>query len=261
MFTKWQQIEEWITDNGFQRWIFFKNNPETRDADRANDKVLDSKFYPGNIDEKLALTKKHLEQWGAKAYGWAYKTENATVGACVCEVRLDAVPDMPVQQQPIQQLPVAGSSIDEEKLRASIKKEIEAEFEKKEFEKEKQELAKEKKEFERVKASAIGILVQQFGPYADAIAGFLKQKRMVAGVDAENPVTAKPIQTLTPEQPNQPEEESPFSDEEADTLFHLMARFKKIEPGYLVMLSKVVELAEAKDNAYSFAKNFLMGES
>ena len=259
MFTKWQQIEEWITDNGFQRWIFFKNNPETRDADRANDKVLDSKFYPGNIDDKLALTKKHLEQWGAKAYGWAYKTENATVGACVCEVRLDAVPDMPVQQQPIQQLPVAGSSIDEEKLRQSLKKEIEAEFEKKEFEKAKQDLAKEKKEFERVKASAIGILVQQFGPYADAIAGFLKQKRMVAGVDAENPVTAKPIQTLTPEQPEQPEEESPFTDEEADALFNLMARFKKMEPDYLVMLSKVVEMAEANDNAYSFAKNFLMG--
>ena len=258
MFTKWQQIEEWITDNGFQRWIFFKNNPETRDADRANDKVLDSKFYPGNIDDKLALTKKHLEQWGSKAYGWAYKTENATVGACVCEVRLDAVPDMPAQQ-PVQQQMVASlpvQQIDEDKMRASIKKELEAEFAQKEFEKEKQALEKEKREFDKVKNSAIGILVQQFAPYVDTIAGILKQKRMVAGVDAEQPVTAPPIQTLTPETDG--EEESPFSDEEADALFALLARFKKVEPDYLQLIEAVVSMAESGDNTYTMAKGFLL---
>ena len=255
MFNKWQQVEEWITDNGFKRWIFYKNNPETRDAERANDKVIDSKFYPGTLDEKLALTKKHMEQWGAKLYGVAYQSETATTGGCVCEVRLEAeTPAAPL----VPQMPV-GSNIDEDALRARIKRELETEWERKAFEHDKQAFEKDKREFEKVKSSAIGLIVQQFAPYMDNIVAALGKRRMVAGLDAEDPeVRAARIVAEQPEAQAEHEEPSPFTDGEADELFELMARFKKVEPNYLALIKAVVEMAESGDGMYATAKKFLV---
>lgn len=264
MFTKWQQVEEWITDNGFKRWIFYNKDPEKRDADRANDKVLDSRFYPGTIEEKLSLTKKHLEQWGDKVWGQAYQTETATVGACVCVVRLD---DAPAIQQPlVPQMPVSGDHIDVEQMKASIRKEIETEFARREYEREKKDFEKDKREFERAKASAIGLIIQQFAPYVEPISSFLKGKSMVAGIDAEQPTTVPPVQPLSAQQPatgdnDEDDEQSPFTDEEAEQLLALMTRFKAAEPeDYLELIEAVVTMAEAGDSTYKTAKMVLLSK-
>ena len=89
----------------------------------------------------------------------------------------------------------------------------------------------------------------------------------MAGVDTDEPVHAAPIEVEQPEtqgtqEPDvkQPEtqEENPFTDEEADELFSLMARFNKVEPEYLKMIRKVVVMAEIGDKNYQLARMMLV---
>ena len=49
-----------------------------------------------------------------------------------------------------------------------------------------------------------------------------------------------------------------FTDEEEEELYALLAEFKSVEPDYLPMLRKVVEMAKANDTTYQMAKKFLV---
>lgn len=265
MFTKWQQVEDWILDNRFKRWVFFKNDPEKSD-DRGNNKVLDSNLWgEETIDEKLRFTKKYLEQWGSRAYGLAFQNEKANSGGVQCVVYIEQAPQSCAQPAPAQQptqAPVAGvgmygiGSPELEQLKAQIREQVETEFDKREYERKRKEFDEEKREFERDKNSAIGLMVGYLKPVISA----LGQKR-VAGLDAEEDVRAERVAPVAPqEEPTTEEvqEEEVFTEEEGEKLFALMARFKQVEPDYMMLLERVVTMAETNDNMYQMARGMLL---
>lgn len=254
MFSKWQQVEDWITDNRFKRWIFYKSNPDNKaDGERSNDKIVDSKFYNDDaLDEKLRLTKKYLEQWGGRAYGVAFQGETATTGGAQCVVCLDEVAAVPAQ---VSGAAVSGADIDQ--IKAQVREQVRTEFERQAYDRERKEFERERKEFERDKNSAIGLMVGYLKPVLSA----LTQKR-VAGIDAEGDVQAariRPIDQQPAQEPQAaPEQDGDFTDEEVDKLNAVIARFKAVEPRYLELLEAVVTMAENGNEMYNTAKAMLL---
>lgn len=249
MFTKWEQVEEWIRDNNFAHWVFYRTNPN-ESTEKINNIIADSNFYTGGDEDKIAMTRKYLLINGCKAYGVGFRTPNTTQGGIVCEVRLEQ--EMPQAQ------PAAGVGMpyDMESLRESIIKEVKADYERKEYERKRSELERERKEFEEQKNSAIGLLTSYLAPVAQAlIAG---RGARVAGVDTQEPVVAQPIIPIEQQQENMAQQEI-FTEAEADKLFELMARFKQAEPQYMEMIEKVVAMAESGDATYKMAKSVLVG--
>lgn len=261
MFTQWNQIEDWIKDAGFKHWIFYVNNPDKRtDGDRSNDKILDSKFYQGDLDQKLEITRKLLEQYGKRCYGMAWQSDTATTGGSWCEVDLSG--SINTQQQPMMPqyaMPTAGigQPVDEVALTAKIRKEIMTEMKEQKLDADRKALESERREFNKDKNSAIGLVVGYLKPLLDAkISGLTHQPyRNVAGVDSESDVEASRIVA-----PNEAEVvEDDFTEEEAQRLNDLMVRFKKVEPEhYLDLLEKMVVMAENGDSAYVMAKGVLL---
>lgn len=254
MFTKWEQVEEWIRDNNFAHWVFYRTNPN-ESTEKINNIIADSNFYTGGDEDKIAMTRKYLIANGGKAHGVGFRTPNTTQGGIVCEVRLDQ--DMPQVAQPTAGIGMQG--YDMESLRASIIKEIRAEYEQKEYERKRSELERERKEFEEQKNSAIGLLTNYLAPVAQAlIAG---RGARVAGVDTQEPVVAQPIIPIQEQQQEQEDmaQQEIFTEQEADKLFELMARFKQAEPDYMQMIEKVVAMAENGDATYKMAKSVLVG--
>lgn len=253
MFTKWQQVEDWIIDNRFNRWVFYKGNPDNKgDGDRNNDKIVDSKFYNGDtIDEKLRLTKKYLEQWGGRAYGMAFQGETATTGGAQCVVALEET----TTAAPVQQVGTLGvGSADIEQIKSQVREQVRTEFEKQAYERERKDFEREKKQFEQDKNSAVGLMIGYLKPVINA----LTQKR-VAGVDADEDVQAARIKPIdNPAEPNEEAGGADFTDEEADRLNALMARFKAVEPQYLELLEAVITMAENGDSTYTMAKGMLL---
>lgn len=249
MFTTWQQVEDWIRDNAFDHWLFTKTRPQ--DEDKATQKIVDSDYYSGDFEDKVAMTKKYLEMNGGRAYGVGYKKPNIIKGGTYCEVCLEQLPasGIGMAQQ------VASATIDADALRKQIRAEMEAEWDKREYKRLREELDKERKEFNAEKNSAIGLLTNYLAPVAKG----LLERRRVAGLDADEDVHApRIVPTNQPQEQQEPEQNEIFSDEESDKLFELMARFKKVEPDYLTMIEKVVAMAESGANAYTMAKDFLM---
>ena len=287
-FTSWQQVLDWIRENGLVRWCFAAE----RDKDgKMSQYVVISDWYPGNLDEKLATTRKMLEQQqGRYLYGTGWHNDNKTGGEVSCEVMLQAAqqgvggfPFNPFMQQPAQ--PVG--EVERRQIADQVRKEVLAEVERRQYEKEKAEFEKERKEFQKEKESAIGLAIGYLQPVIAA----LKDKMALANVagtarDARRPVTAKPIQPITPEQediepdPNQENveeildnnrshdvsiteqsevsEQDPFTDEEGEKLAELMERFKAVEPDYLQLLESVVVMAEKGDSTYTMARSILL---
>ena len=256
MFTKWEEVKAWIEDNNFPHWVFCKTNPDGRD-DKANDKIIDSNnFTVSDFADKLAMTEKYLRMCGCKVYGMGFKTPNGTQGGIICEARLD--PEYP-QQQPVG---FAQPVIDEAAIEKRVEERLRAEMERKEYERRIADLEKREKEFAEKENSAMGAIVHYFGPVGQALMQKHLGLRNVAGVDANEPVDVQPIRAKEPEQQVNleeipTEEVSPFTDEEADELFNLMAEFKKYEPDYLKLLRAVVGMAKSGDATYTMAKQFL----
>lgn len=254
MFTKWEQVEEWIRDNNFAHWVFYRTNPN-ESTEKINNIIADSNFYTGGDEDKIAMTRKYLLMNGCKAYGVGFRTPNTTQGGIVCEVRLE---------QEISQVtqPTAGVGMpcDMESLRASIIQEIRAEYERKEYERKRSEFEREQKAFEEQKNSVIGLLTQHLAPFAQAL--ITGRGARVAGVDTQEPVVAQPIIPIQEQEQQQTEDmaqqQEIFTEQEADKLFELMARFKQAEPQFMEMIEKVVAMAESGDARYTAAKAFLV---
>lgn len=253
MFTKWEQVEEWIRDNNFAHWVFYRTNPN-ESTEKINNIIADSNFYTGGDEDKIAMTRKYLLINGCKAYGVGFRTPNTTQGGIVCEVRLEQ--DTP-QTQPTAGV---GAPYDIESLRESIVKEIKADYERKEYERKRAELDRERKEFEEQKNSAIGLLTNYLAPVAQAL--MAGRGARVAGVDTQEPMVAQPIipiEQQEQEQTDMAQQQEIFTEQEADKLFDLMARFKQAEPQYMEMIEKVVAMAENGDATYKMAKSVLVG--
>lgn len=249
MLTTWDQVQEWITENGFKRWVLYKDSSR-------NEKIIDSNaFTVSDQADKLAMTEKYLRLSGGRAY--------AAGAASGAQADLNVTAEIRLQDDQAQPTNGIGGemSIGEltRSITESVTKQIRAEMEAQKYKDERAAFEKEKAEFEEEKKSTIGALVHYFAPIGQQ----LLQRHMmprVAGVDAEEPVHAAPIVVDKPgEAPEHEEEnESPFTDEEEAKIFDLMCRFKKIEPDYLSLLESVVKMAESGDTTYTMAKGFLV---
>ena len=257
MFTKWQQVENWIRDNGLNSWRFSYDRTGTQvDGDgnstqnRSNRIAVLSDALPGDLEEKIALTRRRLmDESNQTLYGYGKRGKENT-GQMYCEVRL-----VDEFQQPGAQ-PVSSPAypiLDEEKIAARIRKEVRQEMELQRYQDERKNFEREKKEFEAEKASAIGMLVHHLSPVLSALGA-----KRVAGLDAHEPVHAAPIHAVEEEATIEDELQELFTDEESDKLFSLMARFKSVEPRYLELIESVVSMAERKDPTYDMAKGFLL---
>lgn len=260
MFTKWQQVENWIRDNGLISWRFSYDRTGTQTgADgeekqtRSNRLAVLSDAFPGDLEEKIALTKRRLmDENNQTLYGYGKRGKENT-GLMYCEVRL-----VDEFQQPGTQTVSSVPSVpvfDEQQMIARIRKEVQLEYENQKYQDEKKAFEAEKKAFEAEKNSAIGALVHYLSPVLAALDG----NKRVAGVDAEAPVHAAPIHAIEQQQETTEEmEDQIFTDTESDKLFELMARFKAVEPQYLQLIENVVVMAEKGDPTYNMAKNFLV---
>lgn len=252
MFTKWSEVESWIRDNGLNSWKFVYERTgvnTTADGDekqtRSNRLAVLSEAFPGELDEKIALTKRRLMlETNQTLYGYGKRGKENT-GQMYCEVRL--VDEL---QQPGTQAVSSVPAFDLDELSARIRKEVKQEMELQRYQDERKAFEREKREFEAEKSSALGFLAHHLSPVLAAIG-----KKNVAGVDAQHPVVADPVQTI---QPIQKEDVCVFTDEESDELFDLMARFKAVEPRYMDLLKSVVVMAENGDTTYEMAKGFLL---
>lgn len=257
MFTKWSQVENWIRDNGLNSWRFaYDRSGEQENANgetvqkRSNRIAVLSDAFPGDIEEKIALTRRRLmDEENQTLYGYGKRGKENT-GQMYCEVRLVGELQQP-STQAVSSLPVSAT-FNEEELANRIRKEVMMEVENERYKAERKQFEEEKKAFEEEKSSAIGLLVHHLSPVIAAMAG----RKNVAGVDADAPVHAAPIHAV--EQDAELQEVEIFDQEESDTLFELMARFKAVEPQYLKLIENVVLMAERKDPTYDMAKGFLL---
>lgn len=248
MLTTWDQVQEWITENGFKRWVLYK------DSSRS-EKIIDSAaFTVSNQADKLAMTEKYLRLAGGRAY--------AAGAASGSQSDLNVTTEIRLQEETQPTNGIGGEMTIGELTRSiteSVTKQIRAEMEAQKYKEERAAFEKEKAEFEEEKKSTIGALVHYFAPIGQQLLQRHVMPR-VAGVDAEEPVHATPIvvdkQGEAPE--HEEENESPFTDEEEAKIFDLMCRFKKIEPDYLSLLESVVKMAESGDTTYTMAKGFLV---
>lgn len=262
MFTKWNSVEDWIRDNNLTSWRFMYDRTGAQVTEdggekqtRSNRVAILSDAFPGGIDEKISLTRKRLmEEKGTTLYGYGKRGKENT-GMMYCEVRL-----VDEFQHPSTQAVSATpdyQTFNKDEFAAQIRKEVMMEIENQRYKDERKAFEAEKKRFEEEKSSAIGLLVHHLSPVLAAMSSQRGAGR-VAGVDANAPVHAAPIQAINPSEENDTEMEEIFTDTESNKLFELMARFKAVEPRYLELIENVVEMAESGDNTYNMAKNFLL---
>ena len=257
MFTSWDQVQSWIEDNNFARWIFYKNNPEGREEKAAADIIIDSKnFTVSDFHDKLAMTEKYIRMYGAKVYGVGFQSPEYTRNGVYCEVRLQ-------EDAPANGASGIGGSWQEQigAMRESIMREVRAEVEAENLRNRIADLDKREKELNERENSAMGAIAHYLAPLGQMI----MQKKMglprVAGIDADEPVHAARIVPGNPEQEQELVDmanESVFTDEEEEKLFDLLSRFKKVEPQYMELIEAVVTMAENGDATYNMAKGFLI---
>lgn len=260
MFTRWQQVENWIRDNGLNSWRFSYDRTGTNtDASgeekqtRSNRLAVLSDAFPGELDEKIALTKRRLmDETNQTLYGYGKRGKENT-GWMYCEVRLVDELQLPSNQSVSS--PVASPIFDESAIVERVRKEVMLEYENKRYQEEKAAFEKEKREFEDDKKSAIGQVVRFMSPVLAALG-----QKNIAGLDSDTPVYAAPIRTVCddPEVEAEHVVDEVFTDKESNKLFELMARFKAVEPRYLELIESVVSMAERKDPTYDMAKGFLL---
>ena len=266
MFTNFEQIESWIKDNNFAHWIITRNKP---DEEKKNDIIVDSNFYTGDDADKIAMTKKYLVLNGGRGYAVGFRTPNTTVGGVVAEIRLEDE-TQPTQgigmQQNIQPLNIG-------EIEDRVRKQVMSEIREQDYQKRLGELERREKEFDAEKQSALGAFVHMISPVAKVM---MERKLLpkVAGIDADAPVEVAPMRVRRdhpeheePETPQvdaaeeaetqTPDQPEVFTDEEADALYSLCARWKAVEPDYIGFLTKIVEMAESGDAKYTMAKSFL----
>lgn len=252
MFNQFEQFVDWVHDNGFVRWTASVRT-------NGDELVVNSENFEGDLESKLDRTKKYMEDY-AKLYLRGYRSTNANASYISATWEKSATTTQPMQML-VGYPGVGAAPFDEEKALARIRKEVETDWQKRDLERREKELAEREKEYRADKEGVMGLLVNYLKPVAGAMlsgAG-VGRPATIHGVDAPADVDAERIQTVETHDPEEQAktEQSPFTDEEADKLFSLMARFKAVEPDYLRMIETVVTMAENGDNMYSMAKGFL----
>lgn len=250
MLTSFDQVKEWITDNGFKRWVLYKDF--TR-----KEKIIDSAaFTVSDLGDKIAMTEKYLRYAGGRAFAAGAIRMGEDDLTVTAEIRLDDMGNSQVTG--VGQQTITPLNIGEIEYR--VRKQIKAELREEDLKRREKEMAEKEKEFNEQKNGVIGALVGAFAPYLPVIKNLQNAGRMVAGVDTNEPVTVPPMHVDREEQAEAVEEvetEQEFTDEEADALLSLVLRWKKADPEFMPCLEKIVEMAESGDSNYALAKKFL----
>ena len=248
MFTKWNEVESWIRDNRLDKWIFARNDRALKQESggEPNDKIVDSDYYGDSLDSKLELTKRALENYNGRVYGYGWQGKKVTGGIC-CIVDLG-------QFGPQQAATVGGVSESDIQARidAAVDK-VRNQFERDQIERDRREIDEERKEFRQEKESAIGLIVGYLSPFIKSAA----QKR-VAGTPIDTKEDIEVSRIIPTDEHNEEEGVDVFTDEESEKLYALMERFKAVEPDYLQLIESVVEMAESRNPMYATAKGFLI---
>lgn len=153
----------------------------------------------------------------------------------------------------------ASSGMNEIDVEARIKNAVDAvelKFRTQDLERRERELAEKEKEYRAEKASTIGIIVDRIGKVIPKIF----PQVAVAGMPGEEvPVPASVAKTDTIDA-----EDAEIATEEQDAataeLESLLERFAAVEPEWLPLLRRMVEMAEAQDSTYTMARNFLLSK-
>lgn len=135
---------------------------------------------------------------------------------------------------------------------------VRLEFRTQDLERREKELAAREKEYREEKASTIGIIVDRIGKVIPKIFPQVQ----VAGMPGEQvPV---PAVAKSAEEAQEVTEFATVENDEQDAataeLESLLERFAAVEPEWLPLLRRMVEMAEAKDATYNMARNFLLSK-
>lgn len=155
-----------------------------------------------------------------------------------------------------------SSGLSELDIAARIKNavdEVKLDFANKDLERRERELAEKEKEFRAEKESTIGIIVDRIGKVIPKIF----PQVAVAGMPGEE----VPVPASVAKQPQHDEEaieiatvENDEQDEATAELESLLERFAAVEPEWLPLLRRMVEMAESRDTTYNMARNFLLSK-
>ncbi len=167
-----------------------------------------------------------------------------------------AVGSMFQMQQPVSN---GMSEIDVETRIKNATDAVRLEFRTQDLERREKELAAREKEYREEKASTIGIIVDRIGKVIPKIF----PQVAVAGMPGEE----VPVPASLAKQPQHNEEavgiataENDEQDEATAELESLLERFAAVEPEWLPLLRRMVEMAEAHDATYTMARNFLLSK-
>lgn len=141
--------------------------------------------------------------------------------------------------QTIGSAPAMDADYIDKKIAAAVQ-ENELRWREKELSKRESTLAEAEKEFKRNQEGIVGILIEKAAPFISQ----LMPHAAVAGVESPTPVAPIPVKTMPAESDATMETEEPevFTEEEADRLFSVMARYKEADPEYLEVLESFVNL-------------------
>lgn len=261
----WGDIQAWMQDNGIIRW----NISRTQEKQDNNNVFVYDKDK--SADENKLICERALDRFaGDVLYLVGWRTGEARTGGFSATILYDKQG----AQTDARQAQVSGFGLygidgefDRNGLITDITNRVRNEYDRleiqrlqKQLDDERKQLRDEQREFEKEKIGTIGILVDKFAPYIKAVASKHFDLPKVAGLDSEGDVQAARIRAAQQEQQTQEQtaEENVFTDEEAEELFMLLERFKKVEPDYLQLIKTVVEMAERGDSTYTMAKQFLL---
>ncbi len=248
--SNFQDFEGWLKDNGLNYWkISSSTSPQNNDNKFVFDKTKE-------YEENLRLCQTALDRFaGQMLYATGWRTSEARTGGFSCVVLYSDAGSQQKQETPVQVQGLAGA-FDKETLIEEITQKVRNEYETLNLKRERETLDADRKAFNEQKEGVLGLLVHYLAPVAKQVMGVSTR---VAGMDAQNvEATAIRVKKETPQAEVQETEESPFSDEEAEKLMELMTRFASVEPQYLELLERVVEMAERGDKMYMSAKTMLL---
>ncbi len=267
MITSWHDLEDWIRQYNLSKWTVSRTDPNRR-SEGVCDKIVDTGLFKDkSFEEKLDFTHRSIELFGDRCYIQGFtsnESTKATVWNEICfAAQTPAAPAIGLVPQP------TVGTVDEAAITDRIRKELQMDFDRREYERQRKELDEERALFNEQKNGVLGAVVGYLAPYLPAINKAMSM-RQVAGLDANEDIEAARINPVTPEHDTTDtrtiHEESQegdagddvFTDEESEQLFALMARFKAVEPDYLRLIESVVKMAESGDATYTMAKGFLL---
>lgn len=250
--TTFDKIPELLRANDCKYWHIRTK----KDANSYVFKYDDSRSFDDNISRMQEIMRLYHG-----SYFILEGKENAASnkGSFCFEFSNEGAPAVGAMMQMPQPTSSGMSEIDVE---ARIKNAVDAvklDFAAKDIERRERELAAREKEYRQEKASTIGIIVDRIGKVLPK----MFPQVAVAGMPGEE----VSVPASVAKQPQHNEEavefatvESDEQDEATAELEALLERFAAVEPEWLPLLRRMVEMAEAHDATYNMARNFLLNQ-